>query len=87
VQPVTAIVDRDALQLEAAGVAADVITLLDDDRLRPLEAVQLPGGGNTGRPGAENGDAGGGHLHQSPNLIFHLPHHITNGTKRHVAAW
>src|SRR5438477_10894486 len=56
VQPMTAVVDRDSIDLEAAGVAAHLVALLQHDRLRLAAAMELPRGAQPGGAGPENGD-------------------------------
>ena len=53
-QPVTAEVHRNALEVETAGIAADHGGTLEDRDLEGAAFRELPGSAESGRTGAEN---------------------------------
>ena len=57
-----AVVDPDAIEIEAAGIPADIITLLHDGDVGPIAVHQLPGGSNARRPRPQNRYPGAPHL-------------------------
>jgi len=61
-QTVAAIVDKDAVDLEAAGISSDILALFEDNRIRLTSSDQLPRGAEAGRTGSQDRYAGTRHL-------------------------